>query len=108
MRISRGFRAGLLCAIVAVAACVLNIATAQVAVAKQSVAEKFAASKGLLDINTATSAQLIALPGMGPVYAKRVIEGRPYSAKNLLVRRGILPAGTYAGIKDLIIAHRVK
>jgi DNA uptake protein ComE-like DNA-binding protein len=74
----------------------------------QTIAEKIAASKDLLDINTATPAQLKALPGMGDAYAQRVIAGRPYTAKNQLVQRGILPATEYAQIKPLIIAHRVK
>ncbi len=74
----------------------------------QSVGEKIAASKLLLDINTATAAELSALPGMGAAYSQRVIAGRPYTAKNQLVQRGILPAGEYAKIKDLIVAHRVK
>jgi DNA uptake protein ComE-like DNA-binding protein len=57
---------------------------------KQTIAEKIAASKELLDINTATPAQLKALPGMGDAYAARVIAGRPYTAKNQLTTRGIL------------------
>jgi competence protein ComEA len=61
----------------------------------------------LLDINVATAQELGALPGMGPVYARRVLEGRPYTAKNQLVTRGILPAGAYEQIKDRIVAHRV-
>ena len=60
-----------------------------------------------LDINTATAAELRALPGMGAAYAKRVIDGRPYSAKNQLVTRGVLPQTTYEQIRDLIVAHRV-
>lgn len=75
---------------------------------QQTIAEKIAASKDLLDINTATPEQLKALPGMGEAYAQRVIAGRPYTAKNQLVERGILPATAYAKIKLLIIAHRVK
>jgi DNA uptake protein ComE-like DNA-binding protein len=74
----------------------------------QTIAEKIAASKDLLDINTATAAQLKALPGMGDAYVARVIAGRPYTAKNQLTTRGILPAAAYEGIKDQIIAHRPK
>jgi len=75
---------------------------------QQTVAEKIAASQQLLDINTATAAQLKALPGMGDAYVQRVIAGRPYTAKNQLTQRGILPAEEYEKIKPLIIAHRVK
>ncbi len=71
-------------------------------------AEKIAASKQLLDINTATADQLKALPGMGDAYAARVIAGRPYTAKNQLTTRGILPQAEYERIRELIIAHRVK
>jgi DNA uptake protein ComE-like DNA-binding protein len=76
--------------------------------AQPTVAEKIAASKNLLDINTATATELKALPGMGDAYAQRVIAGRPYTAKNQLTTRGILPAAEYEQIKALIIAHRVK
>jgi competence protein ComEA len=74
---------------------------------QQTVAEKIAASKELLDINIATAEQLKALPGMGDAYAARVISGRPYSAKNQLTQRGILPQAAYDQIKDMIIAHRL-
>jgi DNA uptake protein ComE-like DNA-binding protein len=75
---------------------------------KQTVAEKIAASKELLDINTATADQLKALPGMGEAYAARVMAGRPYTAKNQLATRGILPKDEYERIRELIIAHRPK
>jgi len=74
----------------------------------QSISEKIAASKSLLDINTATAAQLKALPGMGDEYVRRIIAGRPYTAKNQLTTRGILPQSAYENIRDLIIAHRPK
>jgi len=74
----------------------------------QTVSEKIAASKNLLDINTATPVQLKSLPGMGDAYVQRIIAGRPYTAKNQLVQRGILPQEAYAKIKDQIIAHRTK
>jgi DNA uptake protein ComE-like DNA-binding protein len=60
-----------------------------------------------LDINTATPQQLNALPGFGPAYTRRVIAGRPYTAKNQLVTRGVIPQGAYENISALIVAHRV-
>lgn len=62
--------------------------------------------KGKLDINTATKDELDALPGIGASYSQKIIDGRPYNAKNDLVRRNIVPQSTYDGIKDQIIAHR--
>jgi DNA uptake protein ComE-like DNA-binding protein len=62
----------------------------------------------LLDLNTATLDQLKSLPGMGIVYAQRVIAGRPYTAKNQLVTRGILPRDTYEKLQALVVAHRLK
>jgi DNA uptake protein ComE-like DNA-binding protein len=60
----------------------------------------------LLDINTATPEQLNALPGFGSAYTRRVIAGRPYSAKNQLVTRGVLPKSAYDLVSSRIVAHR--
>ena len=61
---------------------------------------------GPLDLNTATPTQLRALPGMGDAYVKRILEGRPYTAKNQLITRGILPQNAYDRIREFIVAHR--
>lgn len=60
----------------------------------------------LLDINTATPQQLKSLPGFGDAYVRRVIAGRPYTAKNQLVTRGVLPQTAYDRVSSRIVAHR--
>ena len=55
-----------------------------------------------VNINTATMTELDSLPGIGPVYAQRIIESRPYTQKSHIVRVVGIGQKTYEKIKDLI------
>jgi len=69
-------------------------------------AETKAKSAEPLDINSATEAQLRELPGIGEAYSKKIIDGRPYSGKDDLVNKKIVPQATYDKIKDQIVARQ--
>ncbi|HEX4284560.1 MAG TPA: helix-hairpin-helix domain-containing protein [Terracidiphilus sp.] len=61
-----------------------------------------------VDINHATIAELIKVPGMTQTWAARIVRFRPYRAKNDLLDHGIVSGEVYDRIKDYIIAHRDK
>jgi competence protein ComEA len=55
-----------------------------------------------IDINTATEAQLKTIPGIGDDYAKKIVAARPYTKKDQLKTKNIIPADTYEKIEKLI------
>jgi NAD-dependent DNA ligase len=65
-------------------------------------------AKNLLDINTASKEQLSALPGIGDVFAQKIIDSRPYKAKTDLVQKKVIPETTYKKISGAIIAKQQK
>ncbi|MDD2897605.1 MAG: helix-hairpin-helix domain-containing protein [Desulfuromonadaceae bacterium] len=69
---------------------------------------KAAAKAKLVDINTATAAELKTIPGIGEALAAKVIAGRPYANKTQLKSRNVIPANVYEQVKDLIIAKALK
>lgn len=64
------------------------------------------AAREIVNINTATAAELDELPGIGEVYSQRIVESRtwdgPFQTAEELVERRVIPQGTFDKIVDLI------
>jgi DNA uptake protein ComE-like DNA-binding protein len=58
----------------------------------------------LIDINSATLTDLQSLPGIGTAYARKIVEGRPYTSVDELKVRKVLSNGTYDKIRERISA----
>jgi len=67
-----------------------------------------AAPAQLVDINSASRAQLKSLPGIGDAEADRIVAGRPYLSKVHLVTEAGIPIGTYQSIRHQIVAVQNK
>lgn len=60
------------------------------------------ASDGLISINNASASELDRLPGIGPVTAGKIIDGRPYGSIQELLEGKVVGQATYEKIKDQI------
>ena len=61
---------------------------------------------GIIDINTATAAELKAIPGVGDTYAAKIVANRPYANKTQLKTRNVVPVPVYEAIKNQIVAKQ--
>ncbi len=75
---------------------------------KSAADAKQSAKKELIDINSASEAELKAISGIGDAYAAKIVAGRPYANKTQLKSRSIIPGPLYEQIKDQVIAKQAK
>jgi len=64
------------------------------------------APAGKIDVNSASQQELEKLSGIGPVTAKKIVDGRPYKTKRDLLTKKVVSQSEYDKIKDNIIAHQ--
>lgn len=60
------------------------------------------ATGGLISINTASIQELESLPGVGPVTANKVIQGRPYGSLEELLSKKIVSTKVFGEVKEKI------
>jgi competence protein ComEA len=62
----------------------------------------------MVDINSATAAELKMLPGVSDSDASKIIQGRPYTDKNQLVSKKVVSESTFEKIKDRVVIRQAK
>jgi len=65
------------------------------------VGEKLADSK-IVNINSSSQYELESLPGVGPVTAKKIIDGRPYASAEELYVKKVMSKSAFEKVSDLV------
>ena len=61
-------------------------------------------SPGAININSATAAELEALPGISATRAQRIVDHRPYTSPHDLVAKGVVSEAEYGRISGKVVA----
>lgn len=72
---------------------------------EEQVAAQGVTQQGLININTGSSRELEVLPGIGPVTAQRIIEGRPYSTVDELLDKKVVSKAIFEKIKEKVSTY---
>jgi competence protein ComEA len=65
----------------------------------------FSGKEKMININTATLAELDSLPGIGQVYGQSIIDHRPYSSIEELVSKGAIKKSVFEKIRDYVVVY---
>jgi len=75
---------------------------AAVPVPSSGTAGSTGASGGLIDLNTATDAQLDSLPGVGPATVAKIVGARPFATVDELQSKGVVGEKTLEKLRPLV------
>lgn len=62
----------------------------------------------VVDLNSASAAELKMLPGISESDATKIIQGRPYTDKSQLVSKKVVSEPTYEKMKDHVVVRQSK
>jgi DNA uptake protein ComE-like DNA-binding protein len=71
----------------------------------EGVREGWNSDQKAVNVNSASTSQLMSLPGIDAQSAHRIISNRPYRAKEDLAKRGIVGEDEYHRIEDKIVVN---
>jgi DNA uptake protein ComE-like DNA-binding protein len=60
---------------------------------------------GAVDINSATKARLMTLPGVGASEAEKIIRNRPYDRAHDLVKKGVMDEDAFAKVSSRVVVR---